>query len=86
MAQALERFTIDSAGARALLRSDGVRADLDARAQRVKAAAEGQVDSDVEIIADSYIGSGRAGATVIGVPMRIERRRRVLGGAVDAAG
>lgn len=87
---ALERLRLDSRGMQALLQSDGVRADLETRAGRVAAAArargEGVLDhGDGGIVADSYTGRSRAGATVIGVPMRDERRDRVLGGAIDAA-
>lgn len=83
MANALERYKRNPAGMRAILRSGGVRQDLLARAQRVRAAA--QVRTDRPLIADSYIGAGRAGATVIGVPMRQEREERILGAAIDAA-
>lgn len=79
-----EKFKISSPGARALLRSGGVRADLQRRAEAVRTAAQPQTDAD--LTADSYIGKGRAGATVIGVPMPIEQDRRILGGAIDAAG
>jgi hypothetical protein len=80
---AVEKFKLTPAGARALLRSPGVRDDLEARAERIKAAAQPYTDND--LIADSYIGKGRAGATVIGVPMRQERDERILGSAIDAA-
>lgn len=80
------RFKHRSAGYRAILRSDTVRADLQTRADRVKTAAETQLAGDgVTIIADTTVGRGRAGGTVIGVPMRIEARKRVLGRAIDAA-
>lgn len=79
-----EKFKILPAGARALLRSDQVRADLQRRAESVQRAAQGQTAA--EITADSYTGKGRAGATVIGVPMAQEQDRRILGGAIDAAG
>ena len=92
------RFHMRSAGARAILRSDGVRDDLQRRADAVKAVAEPQwleataddhVDGPVRVIADTYVGSSRAGATVIAIhpySLRIERERRILGGAIDAAG
>jgi hypothetical protein len=90
MAGAIEKFVIDSGGARALLRSPGVRAMLLARALRVAAAADAQLatlDAPYPAVeADSYTGAGRAGATVLGVPLPLERSRRILGGAIDAAG
>lgn len=97
MARVIERFKLNSRGARALLRSDGVRADLQRRAEAVKAVAEPQweaatadihTEEPVRVIADSYTGSGRAGATVIAIhpaSLRIEQDRRILGGAIDAA-
>jgi hypothetical protein len=97
MARVIERFRINSRGARALLRSPGVRAELQRRADSVKAVAEPQfqaatadshVPDPVRVIADTYTGSSRAGATVIAIhpsSLRIERDRRILGGAIDAA-
>lgn len=79
-----ERFKINSAGAKELLRSDGVRADMQRRADAVLSAAQPQTDA--ELTAGSVIGPGRAGASVFGVPMREEQDRRILGGAIDAAG
>lgn len=86
----LQRFQLRSAGAKALLRSEGVREHLLDRAQRVARQARGQAEGvldhgDQGIVADSYTGRSRAGATVIGVPMRVETRERVLGSAIDAA-
>lgn len=78
-----DRFKIRSAGAKELLRSDRVRGDLERRAGKVRAAAAGSTDA--HLIADSYTGRGRAGATVIGVPMRQEVKERILGRAIDAA-
>lgn len=85
VAPGFQRFRHSSKGYRAILLSDGVREDLQARADRVKRAAAGSVPGDVELIADTQAGQNRVGATVIGVPMRIEPRRRVLGSAIDAA-
>ncbi|MFH0243594.1 hypothetical protein ACGRHY_14470 [Streptomyces sp. HK10] len=91
------RFRLRSRGARALLRSDGVRADLQRRADQVRAVADPQfqeatadshVSEPVRVIADTYTGAQRAGATVIAIhpsSLRIERERRILGGAIDAA-
>lgn len=90
-------FRMNSRGARALLRSDGVRAHLQERADAVRAVAAPafeEATSDiytrdpVRVIADTSVGSGRAFATVIAVhpaALRIERERRILGGALDAA-
>jgi hypothetical protein len=83
MRPGLERFQIDSNGAKAVLRSEGVRDDLQRRANQVKAAAQGHTRR--ELIADSYVGRGRAGATVIGVSETEEARERILGSAIDAA-
>lgn len=86
----LIRFKLDSGGAKAILRSEAVRADLHVRAERVKVAAEPQLaalDSPYPSLkVTSDIGPGRAGATVTGVPLPLERSRRILGGAIDAAG
>lgn len=84
MAGAFEKFVIESAAARALLRSDTVRKDLERRARNVAEAAQGQHPPNFEVRADSYVGAGRAGATVVGL-LRVERRSRALGGAIDAA-
>lgn len=86
----LEKFRINSAGARDLLRSEGVRLDLLARAERVRVVAEAEtraLDAPYPaLVVDSYVGRDRAGATVLGVPLPLERSRRILGGAIDAAG
>lgn len=82
----LERFKLNSPGLRSILRGPEVRGMLQGKADRVKAAADAQMGGEgVDIIADTYVGRSRAGATVIGVPMRIEADRRVLGRAIDAA-
>lgn len=84
----LEKFQHKSAGYRAVLKSGGVVEMLQERADRVAQAADLVVsvsDPDVYLIADTTVGSGRAGATVIGVPMRLELEDRVLGRAIDAA-
>ena len=83
---ALERLKLNSPGLRSILRGPEVVAMLQGKADRVKAAAEAQLAADgIYIIADTQVGRNRAGATVIGVPMRIEADRRVLGRAIDAA-
>lgn len=83
-------FKINSSGIEALLKSDAVRADLQARADRVARLARSRTEGLLEhgeggIVADTYVGKTRAGATVIGVPMRVEVKDRVLGSALDAA-
>lgn len=87
---ALERFRLNPAGARQLLRSGEVRSDLQRRADQVKVEADAQLAGlegpHPDVLADSYVGSGRAGATVIGVPLPLEESRRILGSAIDAAG
>lgn len=83
---ALEKFVYSSAGYIEIMKSSGVRSDLQSRAERVRAHAEAElVGEDVQLIADTTVGRTRAGATVIGVPMRLEVERRILGRAIDAA-
>ena len=83
---ALERYEFNRAGYIKILRSPGVERMLQAKANRVKRAAEARlVGEDVFLIADTNRGRNRVGATVIGVPMRIEADRRVLGNAIQAA-
>lgn len=86
----LDRFVMNSGGARNLLRSEGVRLDLLARAERVGAVADAELatlDAPYPAVAvDSHTGRGRSAATVLGVPLPLERARRILGGAIDAAG
>lgn len=83
---ALERFQLNSPGMREILRSDGVQQLLQAKAGKVKAQVDAELAGEgLNIIADTQVGRNRAGATVIGVPMRIEADRRILGRAIDAA-
>lgn len=87
---ALVQFRLSSRGAQALLLSDGVRADLERRAERVAQEVRGRTEGVLDhgeqgVVADSYRGRSRVGATVIGVPMEVETRSRVLGSAIDAA-
>lgn len=80
-------FKRDRKGFAEVLKSDGVRQDLESRADRVRSKAQASVaDEGVEVRSDSYVGRSRAGATVWGVPMRIEMDERTLGSAIDAAG
>lgn len=86
----LERVQLDSRGMQELLRSESVRGDLLARAERVAAVVRGRTEGVLDhgpggIVADSYVGRSRAGATVIGVAMEVESRHRILGSAIDAA-
>lgn len=85
-----ERFEHNWAGYRAILRSDGVRADLQRRADAVAQAARSRLPRsyhgrNIRILADTTRGRNRAGATVIGVPMRLEKALRILGSSIDAA-
>jgi hypothetical protein len=87
MATVVERYR----PMRAVLKSDGVRSDLERRAGAVKAAADSMLAEPTDawprgIIADSGVGAGRAGATVIGVWFDVEIAHRILGSAIDAAG
>jgi len=85
---ALDRFNYSKAGYLKILKSPEVRAALQRRADKVKAAAEAALPAeagDAEIFADTTIGRTRAGATVLGVPLRIEQDRRPLGQAMSAA-
>ncbi|MEM9134281.1 MAG: hypothetical protein AAGE88_18175 [Actinomycetota bacterium] len=81
----LIRFTYSPKGYRDILRSEAVRRIVLAKAERVADAARPEVPGGWWIRADSYTGRNRAGATVMGVPMRLERKRRILGRAMDAA-
>lgn len=93
----IERFQINSRGAQALLKSDEVRADLLRRAQAVadwagpyfeQALADSGTPEPVRIIADTYVGRSRAGATAIAVhpgSLRIEQDHGYFRGAMSAA-
>jgi hypothetical protein len=78
-------------GYRAMLRSAEVRSDLQRRADNVAGVVRRQLSglgnegSGVRLIADTNVGRNRSGATVLGVPMRLERKYRILGSAIDAA-
>jgi hypothetical protein len=97
MAQVIESFRINSRGAEALLKSVGVRADLLRRARAVadwagpyfeQALADSHLPEPVRIIADTYEGRTRVGATVIAVhPMslRVEMDHGYFRGAMSAA-
>ncbi len=84
-----EKFTHNRGGYRAVRRSPDVRRMLQTKADAVRRAAEASLPPDardVYLIADTTMGGERAGATVIGVPMRLERSHRILGAAISAAG
>lgn len=97
MARTVERFRINSRGAEALLKSDGVRADLLRRAQAVadwagpyfeQALADSHLPEPVRIVADTYVGRTRAGATAIAVhplSLRVEQDHGYFRGAMSAA-
>lgn len=77
------RVKINSAGARAILRSEKVRADLERRARAVANAAGGAPDFEVE----SQIGSNRARASVRTATeegRRAEATSRRLSSSIDA--
>lgn len=81
-----ERFKHSSKGFREVMKSPGVAADLKRRGDAVAAAATAALDEDDwEVRVDVVNGPNRASVTVFGVPMRVESKRRVLGGAIDAA-
>lgn len=84
-----DRFEMDSNGYRGVLRSESVRLDLHARAERIAEQARNMyndADSIQEVVADSYQGKNRVGATVIAIGSeaeRVESERRVLGNAIE---
>ncbi|MBB4935649.1 hypothetical protein F4561_006558 [Lipingzhangella halophila] len=88
------RFRHSSSGYQAVMKGEGVESDLQRRADAVRGVAAPQFAARYhygdppEVIADTYIGQSRAGATIIAVhpeSLAIERRHRILGGAIDAA-
>lgn len=94
---ALVRYRPNRRGLRDLLGSTGVQLDLQARAERVAAAARADYTTrpphsgEVEVVVDAgrEPQSGRARAAVIAkhpAAQHIEADRRPLGGAMDAAG
>lgn len=95
---ALVRYRPNREGIRDLLGSDEVRRDLEARAERVAAAARTAYavapphSGEVEVVVDSQSEPERrfrARAAVIAnhpAALHIEADRRPLGGALDAAG
>lgn len=90
MAEAgFDRFKYSQRGYIEVLKSDGVRAHLQLLADGVKRSADADLAragaGDIELIADTSTGRTRVGATVIGVPMRIEARERILGRALGGA-
>lgn len=77
------RISINKAGARALLKSPAVQADLRARAERIANAAGGEPDFEVDV----RTGSSRARASVrtaTAAGRRAEATTRALSRAVDA--
>jgi hypothetical protein len=84
-------FKPNRAGIRALLSTPAVQADLLRRAEKVKAAAEPRFkaeDPTIRVTADVKVGAVRAGASIGAIgrnALEIERRSRILGGAIDAA-
>lgn len=97
MANVIESFRLNSPGAAALLKSNGVRNDLLRRATAVanwarpyyeSALADSGTDTPVRVIADTYIGRSRAGATIVAVhprSLRVEQEHGYFRGAMSAA-
>jgi hypothetical protein len=86
-----DRFQHHWPGYRAVMRSTAVRTDMQRRADAVARVVRGRLPAGnegahIRILADTTVGRNRAGATVIGVPMHLERKYRILGSAIDAAG
>lgn len=94
----MDRYVPNRRGIKALLGSEGVRLDLVARGERVAEAAQSDYDArpphqgHVEVTVESEGGKGarvRARAAVVArhpAAQFIERDRRPLGSALDAAG
>ncbi|PZE89943.1 hypothetical protein [Curtobacterium sp. MCBD17_008] len=77
------RIEMNQAGIRELLKSDEVRADLEARANRIAAAAGGEPDYEVDV----RQGSSRVRASVRTATFPAildEARNRTLSGSLDA--
>lgn len=85
----LESYKPNRAGLKELLKSPGVQADLQARADRVADVLRSSPHlahlPRWEIVSDVRVGPVRAGALVSGVPMRVELEHRIMGSAIDAA-
>lgn len=78
------RIKINRKGAEAILKSEGVRADLERRARAIAAAAGGDTD-DYE--ASSYVGVTRARASVVTATFearKAEAEDRRLSSAIEA--
>lgn len=75
---------LNSAGVRELLLSDEIQRDLDARAERVRAAAQGALEGlgDAEAQVNPTPNRGRA---EVFSPLWAESAFRILGTALDAA-
>lgn len=91
----LDRYESKRRGLKDVLGSEGVRADLVVRAERVAVVAQADYEADppheghVEVIVDSHSGAPRSKAVVIArhpAAIAIEADRRPLGKALDAAG
>ncbi len=92
MAGGFDHFQHHWPGYREVMRSASVRADLQARADEVafvvrnRLGSLGNQGTHITILADTIVGRNRAGATVIGVPVWLEKRYRILGSAIGVAG
>ena len=81
---AIMKLSINNRGIGELLRSDGVQANIHARAEKVGAAARAR--SDMEILVEDRRGA-RARTRVIALDpraKRLEAKYRVLGSSLDA--
>lgn len=93
MARARVRVEVNYDGIGELARSAGVRADLERRAQAVRAAAQAAApqmkEGRIEVEASARVGRDRVRGVVVarhpGV-LYAEAKHRFLGGAMDAAG
>lgn len=90
----LVRYRPNRRGIRDLIGSEGVRADLERRAEAVAEVARSDYEArpphtgQVEVFVDSSAGAPRARAAVIArhpAAQHIEADRRPLGAALDAA-
>lgn len=79
-------FKYSSAGFIEIMKSPGVAADLERRANAVRSAVQARYQRPGwDIISNVQIGRTRARAIVSGVPERDERAHRIMGSALDAA-
>ncbi len=85
MADVLKSYKHRRPGYIVVMKSAEVRDHLLGRALDVRRAAEEKLPHGLDLVADTTEGRTRAGATVLGVPMRLEVAHRILGSSIDAA-